>query len=147
MREPEIKEIKEGKEIKCPYCGRDIGPTEIVGRQPSCEHLRFIYLNGEAFEYIDPELEKELDAGEKRAEERGQDFDMWDALKAHTGPDSMIIEQNEDGCACGAVQFTVWIGIRSAKRRQGRSASVKHGVDANGRRSRARKAPANTRTE
>ena len=97
-----------------------------VDPQPSCEHIRFIYLNGEAFDCFDPELQKDLDAEEAR---QGEDFDMWDALKAHTGPDSLILEVTQDDWGCGPVSFTVWIGIRSPKRR---SASAARGASARG---------------
>jgi hypothetical protein len=112
MTEAKIIEIAEGN-IKCPTCGTTIIDDDGPGTQPSCAHVRFIYVNDEAFEYIDPELEKELNAERASVEEKGHRFDTWDALRAHTGPDSIILDQTETGIACGPVSFTVWVGIRT----------------------------------
>jgi hypothetical protein len=107
MSDPVIIEVDEEEELKCPTCGKAIVAAEEVVPQPSCKHIRFIYANGEAFEYIDPELEAQLEL--ERAQD--EDFDEWDALKAHTGPGSVILEQTEEGMACGPVSFIVWVGI------------------------------------
>jgi len=113
MTEAKIIEVGEG-DITCPTCGTTIMDDDGPGIQPSCAHVRFIYCNGEAFEYIEPELEKELSAEAARAEEKGELFDTWDALRARTGPDSIILEQTETGMACGPISFTIWVGIRTA---------------------------------
>jgi hypothetical protein len=123
MNEPEIRQIEEGHKVKCPHCGTVIGPTK-KGR-PACEHVRFIYLNGEDFDYIDPKLEKELEAEEKLTDKQDDVFDMWNALKAHTGPGSMIIEQNEVDDGCGPNTFTVWVGIGPPKPQKLHSAPPK----------------------
>lgn len=111
MTGPTIIDVAEGQDITCPTCGKTIIDEEGPGTQPSCAHVRFIY-HSVAFEYIDPELQKELDAEEASAKEKGKRFDTWDALRAHTGPDSIILEQTERGMACGPISFTVWVGIR-----------------------------------
>jgi hypothetical protein len=123
MKQPEIRQVKEGQMPKCPHCG-----TALAGKpgRPACEHVRFVYLGGEGFDYADPNLLKELGAEQARAEAEDGFFDEWEALKAHTGPGSMIIEQNEEDGGCGPNTFTVWVGIGPAKRRQRRSAPAKH---------------------
>jgi uncharacterized Zn finger protein (UPF0148 family) len=96
MKKPTIIEVDEGV-ITCPTCGKTIVEEDGPVSQPSCDHVRFIYVNGDAFEYIDPDLQKELNAEEAAAEERDEEFDTWDALRAHTGPDSIILEQTQRG--------------------------------------------------
>jgi len=111
MSDPVIVEVGEEEELKCPTCGKAIVTAEEVVAQPSCKHVRFIYANGEAFEYIDPELEAQLELERSQAEEKDEDFDEWEALKAHTGPGSVILEQTEEEMACGPVSPTVWVGF------------------------------------
>jgi len=124
MTGPTIIELEQGTDIKCPICRKTIidengGPT-----QPACAHIRFIYVNQTGFMYIDPELQKELDAEEASAKEKGECFETLDALKAHTGPDSIILEQKDIGIACGPTSdLTIWTGIR--KQIVGRPRSAK----------------------
>src|ERR1700745_244748 len=122
MPGPTIIEVDQG-DITCPICCETIVDEVGPCTQPSCGHVRFIYVNDDGFEYIDPELQKELNAEKVGAEESGERFDTWDALRAHTGPDSIILDQTETGMACGPMSFTVWVGIRkdrpTAKERVG----------------------------
>jgi len=111
MPGPTIVEVDQG-DITCPICCKTIVNEDGPGTQPSCAHVRFIYVNDDGFEYIDPELQNELNAERASAEKRGERFDTWDALRAHTGPDSIILDQTETGMACGPIPFTVWVGIR-----------------------------------
>jgi uncharacterized Zn finger protein (UPF0148 family) len=113
LMQPTIIEVDEGV-ITCPTCGKTIVEEDGPVSQPSCDHVRFIYVNGDAFEYIDPDLQKELNAEEAAAEERDEEFDTWDALRAHTGSDSIVLEQAQRGMACGPMSFTVWVGIRKS---------------------------------
>ena len=98
MTGPTIIGLDEG-DITCPICGETILDEYGSQDQPACTHVRFIY-HREGFEYIDPELQKELTAEEASTEKRGKEFDTWDALKAHTGPDSIILDQTDRGMAC-----------------------------------------------
>jgi len=111
MTGPTITKVDEGN-ITCPNCGKTILAEAGFAEQPSCAHVRFIYVNGDGFEYIDPALQKVLDSEAASAEEKNDLFDTWDALRAHTGPDSIILEQKETGMACGPITFTIWVGIR-----------------------------------
>jgi hypothetical protein len=111
MSDPVIIEVDEGKELKCPTCGRVIVNSEEEVAQPCCKHVRFICENGVAFEYIDPELEAQLELDRSQAEQKDEHFDEWEALKAHTGPGSVILEQTEEEMACGPVSPTVWVGF------------------------------------
>lgn len=80
--------------------------------QLSCAHIRFIYANGEVFEYAEPGLEKRLEAQEQQADENGDVFDVWDALRDQCGEGDLVLEQVTGGMACGPVSFQVWVGIR-----------------------------------
>jgi hypothetical protein len=117
MHKAKIRRIEPGEAVNCPTCGKAITivePEYTYFADPLCEHVRFIF-NVDEFAYIEPELKTKLDAEEAQAEEREEDFDPWEALKVHTGPDSIIISQTEEGMACGPVSSTVWIGVRSPK--------------------------------
>jgi hypothetical protein len=119
MKKPTIIKVNEG-DITCPTCGKTIADDDGPSSQPSCDHVRFFYVNGDGFEYIDPELQKELNAEEAAAKERDDLFDTWDALRAHAGPDSIILEQTQRGMACGPMSFTIWVGIRKSAAISGR---------------------------
>ena len=81
----QIIRIDEEQDILCPVCGVTILDSEELHQQPSCPHVRFIYANGEAFEYCDPELEALLAEEEAKADEDDEFFDTWDALRRHCG--------------------------------------------------------------
>jgi hypothetical protein len=70
-----------------------------------------VYANGEAFEYCEPELEVLLAKEEAKADEQDEFFDTWKALRRHSGPNDLILEQTEESMACGPLSFTVWVGI------------------------------------
>ena len=100
------------QDIARPVCGATMVDSEKLRKQPSCPHVRFVYCNGEAFEYCDPDLEALL-AKEAQTDEREELFDMWEALLQDCRPCDLILEQNEEGMACGPTSFTVWVGICS----------------------------------
>lgn len=108
-----ITQIDEEQDVVCPVCGITILDSEELHQQPSCPHVRFIYANGEAFEYCDPELEALLAEEEAKADEDDEFFDTWDALRRHSELGDLILEQTEESMACGPVSFTVWIGIHT----------------------------------
>jgi hypothetical protein len=112
MANPRIIHIDEDQDIVCPVCGATILDFEELYEQPSCEHVRFVYANGECFEYIEPELQVVLAEEEEKADEEDEFFDMWDALRRRCAPGTVILEQKGEGMACGAISFTVWFGIR-----------------------------------
>jgi|HubBroStandDraft_5_1064220.scaffolds.fasta_scaffold200012_2 hypothetical protein len=109
-----IIQLVQDHEIACPICGITILDAEELHEQPSCPHVRFIYANGEAFEFCDGDLEAILAEGEAKADEQDEFFDMWDALEQQCRSEDVILEQKDEGTACGPVSFTVWIGIRSS---------------------------------
>jgi hypothetical protein len=117
MASPRTIHITEDQEVVCPACGVTILNSEELHEQPSCEHVRFVYANGECFEYIEPELQVVLAEEEAKADEQNEVFDMWDALRRHCAPGTVILEQKGEGMACGAISFTVWFGIRVQKGR------------------------------
>jgi hypothetical protein len=113
MPTPKIIEIEEDQEVCCPVCNALIVDEEDgLVSQPSCPHIRFVYANGECFEY-DPEgLETRLEQERDRADEAGDYFDEWETLLSLCEKDDLILSQVSEGMACGAMTFTVWIGIR-----------------------------------
>lgn len=113
MPTPKIIEIDEERDVMCPICKTVVVDAEEgLVEQPSCPHIRFIYCNGECFEWAAPGLEARLIAEEEEADQNGDVFEIWDALKAHCDKDDLILEQVSEGLACGPVSFKVWIGIR-----------------------------------
>ena len=72
MPNTQIIQIDEEQDIVCPVCGVTILDSEELHEQPSCPHVRFIYANGEAFEFCDPELEALLAEEEAKADEAGR---------------------------------------------------------------------------
>ena len=117
MPNPQIIQIDEEQDIVCPVCGVTILDSEELHEQPSCPHVRFIYANGEAFEFCDPELETLLAEEEAKADEQDEFFDTWEALRRHSGPADLILQQAMDKMACGPVSFAVWFGIRRPQQR------------------------------
>ena len=101
----------DGEAVACPRCGRlllnDVGVF-----YPLCEHVRFIFVNGDAFEYIDPELERDLEEAKAAAGRAGRRLDVWDFLIDETGNGGSILQWSETGMACGPVSYEVWFGIR-----------------------------------
>ncbi len=113
MPDAQITQIDEEQDMVCPVCGVLILDSETLYSQPSCKHVRFVYANGECFEYVNPELEAVLAEEESKADEQDEFFDTWDALRRHSGPNDLILEQTEASMGCGPVSFTVWIGIHT----------------------------------
>ena len=113
MPTPKIIEVPEDENVVCPICETlIIDAEEGLAEQPSCPHIRFVYANGEAFEY-DPEgLEQRLDAAQEKADEAGESFDEWEWLLAQCDEKDVILEYNNEEMACGAISFKVWVGIR-----------------------------------
>lgn len=112
MVSPQIIQIDEEQDVVCPVCRITILDSEKLNEQPSCEHVLFVYCNGECFEYVNPELEALLAEEEGHGDEMDGLFDTREALRRHSGPDDLILEQTDDSMACGPVSFTVWVGIR-----------------------------------
>jgi hypothetical protein len=112
MQSVKIVKIDEDEDIVCPVChATAVDADEGLVTQPSCKHIRFVYANGEAFEYAEAGLEERLQAEEEKADEEGGVFDSWDALKAHCGNYDLILEQITHEMACGPVSFTLWVGV------------------------------------
>lgn len=116
MASPRTIHIDEEQDIVCAVCGVTILDSGELHQQPSCQHVRFVYCNGECFEYVEPELEAVLVAEEAAADEQGEFFDMWDALRRHCKPSDLILEHTDRSMACGPVSFTVWVGLEQTKR-------------------------------
>jgi hypothetical protein len=83
MPDPQIIQIGEEHDILCPVCGITIFGFKQLDAQPSCRHIRFVYWNGECFEYVNPELEALLAEEESKANEQDEFFDTWDGLRQH----------------------------------------------------------------
>jgi hypothetical protein len=113
MSNTQILQIDDELDIVCPACGVTILDAEELHEQPSCPHVRFVYANGECFEYVNPELEALLAEEEARADEQDEFFDTWGALRRHSGPGDVILEQTDESMGCRPVSFTVWIGIHT----------------------------------
>ena len=108
-----IIEFDEDQDVACPICKTLIvDAAEGLTEQPSCAHVRFVYANGEAFEFDQNGLETRLQAEQDKADEDGAYFDPWDALLSYCDKGDVILEQISEEMACGAISFKVWIGIR-----------------------------------
>ena len=113
MPTPKVVEIPEDENVVCPICNALIVDEEDgLVEQPSCAHIRFVYANGEAFEYDSEKLERRLEAAQEEADEAGDYLDEWEWLSAQCGKDDLILSQVSGEMACGAVSFTTWVGIR-----------------------------------
>jgi hypothetical protein len=108
-----IISIEEEQDVKCPICGTVAVTIEDGCVLPPCEHIRFIYVNGEAFEYAEPGLEDWLEAEEDRADEDEDldEYDVWEALQKYVGPGGVILERVDHGMACGTSNLTIWVGV------------------------------------
>jgi hypothetical protein len=94
MQSVKVIEIDENESVVCPVCRAIVVDAEEgLTEQPSCDHIRFVYANGEAFEYAEAGLEEWLQAEEEKADKIDEVFDMWDALRAHYRSDDVILEQ------------------------------------------------------
>jgi hypothetical protein len=81
MQSVTIIEVEEDQDVVCPVCHITVVDADegLLG-QPSCDHIRFVYANGECFEYAEPGLEERLTAAEEKVEEKGDIFHRWDAV-------------------------------------------------------------------
>ena len=111
MADPKVIQIDAEQDILCPVCGLIILDSDELRPQPSCEHVRFVH-TGECLEYCDPELGELLAVEEAKADEHDDFFDTWEALRRHSGPNDLILEQTEESMPCGSVSFTVCVGVR-----------------------------------
>jgi hypothetical protein len=109
---PRIIEIEEDKDVVCPICKTVIIGDEGLAQQPSCPHIRFVYANGEAFEYDAEGFEARLDTAQERADEDGVCFDPWETLLSYCDQRDVILQHNSEAMACGPLSFKVWVGIR-----------------------------------
>jgi hypothetical protein len=108
-----IVQLEEGIDVVCPTCGVLVVDQAGCKPQPSCEHVRFIYCNGECFEYIEPELQTKIEKAEALADENDADFETWKWLEQNSPDGTTILEQ-----ASGPIRdFAVWFGFRTAKSR------------------------------
>ena len=108
-----IVQLEDGIDVVCPTCGVLVGNRAGLKPQPSCKHVRFIYCNGECFEYIEPVLKTELEKAEAFTGVNEDILDTWDWLEANSPEGTTILEQ-----ASGPIRdFAVWFGFRSAKSR------------------------------
>ena len=81
MPMPKIIEIPEDQEVLCPVCKAQVIDDDGLTEQPSCPHIRFVYANGEAFEYDAEGLEQRLDAALEKADEDGAYFDPFEGSR------------------------------------------------------------------
>ena len=109
--DPKIMQVKEGTDVVCPTCGVLVVNQAGLKPQPSCEHVRFIYSNGECFEYIETALQSKLKKAEALAGGNDTDFDVWEWLEQNSPDGTTILEQ-----ASGPISFVVWFGFRTAER-------------------------------
>jgi hypothetical protein len=114
-----ITSVEEEQEIECPICATVAVTIEDGCVLPPCEHVRFIYINGEAFEYAEPGLEAWLQAEEDRANEDEDldEYDVWAALQKYVEPNGMILERVDHDMACGPTKLTIWVGLDKTGRR------------------------------
>jgi hypothetical protein len=106
-----IVQLAEGADVVCPTCG--VLVVNHAGRKPrpSREHVRFIYCNGECFEYIAPALQNKLEKAEALAGENDDNFDTWEWLEQNSPEGTTILEQT-----IGPIRdFAVWFGFRTAE--------------------------------
>jgi hypothetical protein len=105
-----IVQLEDGIDVVCPTCGVLVGNRAGLKPQPSCKHVRFIYCNGECFEYIEPALKTELEKAEAFTGVNNDILDTWDWLEANSPEGTTILEQ-----ASGPIgDCAVWLGFRSA---------------------------------
>jgi hypothetical protein len=108
-----IVQLEKGIDVVCPTCGVLVVDKAGLKPQLSCEHVRFIYCNGECFEYIEPALKIKLEKAEALTGETDADFDTWKWLEQNSPDGTTILEQ-----ASGPIRdFAVWFGFRTAKSR------------------------------
>jgi hypothetical protein len=108
-----IVQLETGIDVVCPTCGVLVVNQAGCKPQPSCEHVRFIYCNGECFEYIEPALKIKLEKAEALTDENDADFDTWKWLEQNLPDGTTILEQ-----ASGPIRdFAVWFGFRTAVNR------------------------------
>jgi uncharacterized Zn finger protein (UPF0148 family) len=102
MPTPKIITFEEDDTVACPICGAiAIGDDGLV-QQPSCEHILFVFANGEVFEYPES-LQERLEAAQERAEDGI--WDDWEWVKAQCGDGDVILEHVAyEGC-CGSLTF------------------------------------------
>lgn len=111
-----IVQLGDETKVACPTCGVLVVDEDGVTPQPSCQHVRFIYCNGEVFEYIEPDLQKELSKAETPFDE-SDDFDTWKWLEQNSPKGTVILQQGSSGIACGPTSFTVWFGFNTSDRK------------------------------
>ncbi len=96
----------------CPLCGAIAVDEDGPRKLPSCHHLKFVYANGEAFEYAADGLEDWLGGEEVRAEKNEDldEYDVWEALKRYLEPTGHIVEKSYSDMACGPIKMKIWAG-------------------------------------
>lgn len=94
-----------------PLCGTVAVNSNDVCNPPSCAHLRFVYLNGEAFGHAEPGLEDWLRDQEDHADAEGESLDVWEALQTYIQPEGVIVERIDRYMACGPVKIKIWAGF------------------------------------
>jgi hypothetical protein len=109
MPDAKIIEADEGI-VACPRCGETLLDEDGGPVHPYCEHVRFVFVNGDDFDYIDPDLELEL--ANAKADNACGLFDTWEFLREKARDVGLILERTERGMACGPVSFTVWVGLQ-----------------------------------
>src|ERR1019366_93468 len=92
MPTPKIIEIDEEQDVVCPTCNTMIVDVdEGLVEHPSCPHIRFVYANGECFEY-DPEgLEARLQAEQNKADNDEVCFEPWETVLSLCDKDDLIL--------------------------------------------------------
>ena len=104
-----IVQLKEGIDVVCPTCGVLVVNKAGLKPQPSCEHVRFIYCNGENFGYIEPALKTEFEKAEAFTGVNNDILDTWDWLEANSPEGTTILEQTSGPIG----DFSVWFGFRA----------------------------------
>jgi hypothetical protein len=105
---PELK-------LYCPSCGVLVVNDEDEVEQPACEHVLFLYLDDIAeFLYIEPELERLIEAKRKNEDEDESDYELL--LKEHPSSSTAFVwEETTSGFACGPVSSTLAVGFDLAR--------------------------------
>lgn len=106
--------VAEHEDMICPVCGVTAVDEAGVCDPPSCSHLTFIYVNGEAFEFAEDGMEEWLQEREDLADEDEDqaEYDVWETLKEYVGPSGKIVERIDRDMACGPTALRIWVGFR-----------------------------------
>lgn len=110
-----VVDVEEDENIVCPSCGVTAINSDGPREQPSCQHIRFIYLEGYGFDYAAAELGALVQKVDDGDVDTCDESEFWDVMKADLGAEGTILKRTDSGMACGPVSFTVWVGFRGKR--------------------------------